>query len=152
VFNDTFAESPERGLWCAVITQALNDATSVDPSNTLCRDQARTWLFGNSADFRDVCRSAGLEPEYIQTHIRKAIAAADSSAAPRKYARQKQEPRPRPETLAATLVTFDGETRSAGEWAALKGLKMNSIYGRLRRGWTIEEALTKPLRGEDETQ
>lgn len=65
---------PEVALWRAVIAQAISDATSIirakDPGLMkragLERDQARTWLLGNSKYFRDVCEMALLEPAAVR--------------------------------------------------------------------------------------
>lgn len=38
--------------------------------------------------------------------------------------------------------TFDGETLTMMQWARKTGLKRQTIESRLRRGWTVENALT----------
>ncbi|MEU1550251.1 hypothetical protein [Nocardia sp. NPDC005745] len=43
-------------------------------------------------------------------------------------------------------VEFCGQTRTVKEWAALLGLKANTLLYRLRRGWPIERALTEGAR------
>lgn len=42
-------------------------------------------------------------------------------------------------------LTFNGETHSVQEWADITGLSRSTIRGRMNRGWTIEEALTKEV-------
>ena len=44
------------------------------------------------------------------------------------------------------LLTYKGETRTQQEWAELKGLTKGTLYGRLRRGWTVERALDTPTK------
>jgi hypothetical protein len=44
------------------------------------------------------------------------------------------------------LFTFEGRTQTASQWAREKNLNLRTLYGRLRIGWTIERALTAPLR------
>ena len=41
------------------------------------------------------------------------------------------------------LLTFDGETHSVSEWARLKGIKKETLFARLRAGWSIARALEK---------
>ena len=41
------------------------------------------------------------------------------------------------------LVTFNGETLSLTEWAERIGVRQNTITYRLKRGWSIERALTE---------
>jgi hypothetical protein len=38
-----------------------------------------------------------------------------------------------------------GQCRSVSEWASITGLSKTAIYGRLRCGWSVSDALTKPL-------
>lgn len=41
-------------------------------------------------------------------------------------------------------LTWQGQTRSLGEWAEVTGVSCQVISRRLLRGWTAEEALTAP--------
>lgn len=43
------------------------------------------------------------------------------------------------------FLTFNGETHCINEWATILGLKRELIKDRLRRGWSVADALTKPL-------
>lgn len=47
---------------------------------------------------------------------------------------------------AAMLVTFDGQTKTASEWAAERGLKWQTVKMRRFRGGSWEEALRPDLR------
>lgn len=42
------------------------------------------------------------------------------------------------------LVTYNGETKTAGAWEAVIGIKACTIYSRIQRGWSAEEAITTP--------
>lgn len=42
------------------------------------------------------------------------------------------------------LITYNGETRCLIEWSELTGIKHTTIDERLKRGWTVEQALTIP--------
>lgn len=46
------------------------------------------------------------------------------------------------------LITFRGETLCLADWASRIGLKPMTIAQRLKMGWSVEQALTAPLRGE----
>lgn len=41
-----------------------------------------------------------------------------------------------------SLFTIDGETKSVSDWARAKGVEINTVHGRLRRGRSIEKALS----------
>lgn len=44
-------------------------------------------------------------------------------------------------TRQARLHTVNGETHCLNEWARRRGMKPAKLHGRLRHGWTINEAL-----------
>lgn len=44
------------------------------------------------------------------------------------------------------LLTFKGETRCLTEWAEVVGLRPITLTSRLRLGWSVERALTAPVR------
>ena len=45
---------------------------------------------------------------------------------------------------SSNRIAIHGVVRSAAAWAALLGLSRQAMYGRLRRGWSIEDAITTP--------
>lgn len=47
------------------------------------------------------------------------------------------------------LLTHQGVTRTLAEWAEVTGLGV-ALQGRIRNGWSVEDALTKPLRPRSE--
>lgn len=51
---------------------------------------------------------------------------------------------------ANTLLTYQGETLPISAWAERIGVKENTIFSRLRYGWSIEETLSKPARSHKE--
>lgn len=44
------------------------------------------------------------------------------------------------------LITFEGETHTVTEWAAIKGIDRHALYSRLKRGWPIEKIFSSPRR------
>jgi hypothetical protein len=66
--NSSFADH-EPGLWRAVITQALMDAStdSRKPEARKVRADALAWLLTPSEDFDDVCDNAGMDPDYVRS-------------------------------------------------------------------------------------
>lgn len=42
------------------------------------------------------------------------------------------------------LITWKGETKTLHSWVAEQGLRRATVSKRLERGWTVEEALSKP--------
>jgi hypothetical protein len=70
----------EIALFRAVVLRALSDATKSDGGSRDAireRSHARDWLLGGSRDFREVCRFAELDPDYIREKA-KALAAVAS--------------------------------------------------------------------------
>jgi hypothetical protein len=72
-------DSPERQLWCAVISRALNDALNdvATISNILHREQirqdARSWFIRNDADFQAACNAAGYDPSVLRPRVLRMI-------------------------------------------------------------------------------
>lgn len=44
------------------------------------------------------------------------------------------------------LLTHDGETLTASEWARRVGMHPLTLFARLNAGWSVEDALTVPVR------
>lgn len=64
-----------------------------------------------------------------------------------RWATYKQQGR---NTSKNTLLTINGETLAAAEWAERNGIQKELVYGRLKKGWTPEEAVsTKPFEREE---
>ena len=43
------------------------------------------------------------------------------------------------------LVTYNNETHTIAEWCILKNIKHSCLLERLKRGWSVEDALNKPV-------
>lgn len=43
-------------------------------------------------------------------------------------------------------ITYQGETKTIGEWAAHFGMRYDLLWRRLRDGWDFEKAINAPLR------
>jgi len=43
-------------------------------------------------------------------------------------------------------LTFKGVTKNVSDWSQTHNIPVKEIFRRLRRGWSLERALTKPLR------
>lgn len=44
------------------------------------------------------------------------------------------------------LITFNGETKTLMQWAETLGVYSGTLFYRLKAGWTVERALTTPVR------
>jgi hypothetical protein len=42
-------------------------------------------------------------------------------------------------------IKYNGATRTAADWSRLTGIGADTIIKRLKAGWTIEQALSKPV-------
>lgn len=51
-------------------------------------------------------------------------------------------------TRRTRLITYRGKTQCIADWSIELGIKRKTIQGRLRRGWTVERALTEPKSSE----
>lgn len=46
-------------------------------------------------------------------------------------------------------IVFDGKRGSCAYWEKITGIPANTISARLHRGWSVERALTQPMRGKN---
>lgn len=44
------------------------------------------------------------------------------------------------------MITYNGQTKTLSEWGQITGLGLKNISSRLRRGWSVDETLGRPLR------
>ena len=45
-------------------------------------------------------------------------------------------------------ISYRGQTKTMSEWAESIGMKQKTLGRRLHLGWSVEDALTKPIRGQ----
>lgn len=78
--------SNETKLWCAVISQAITDATLPLDVRTKRerteRQRARDWFIKDDRSFRDACYRAGLEPDRVRSYVLPLIAEASKHDQP----------------------------------------------------------------------
>ena len=76
VYASDNIDCPEKRLFVAVLSQAVHDAFSehVPPFE---RRAARSFLTGNSEDFRSICELAGRDSRYVKERIRKKVLRED---------------------------------------------------------------------------
>ena len=65
-------DCPEKRLFVAVLSQAVHDAFSSHVP-LFERRAARSFLTGNSEDFRSICELAGRDAKYVKEKIRKKV-------------------------------------------------------------------------------
>ena len=44
------------------------------------------------------------------------------------------------------LITFNGKTQNVTQWATELGFTKSTLFNRIRKGWSIEEMLTTPVK------
>lgn len=60
-----------------------------------------------------------------------------------RWATTKQQARNR---RTSVFITYKGETKVLKDWAIEYGINSCTLTGRLERGWSIEDALNKPVK------
>ncbi len=77
----SYNSSPDVSLRRAIITQAIIDASNNSNTNKEAKKielEAKSWLFGNSAYFAEICIEAGLEKGYVVKIAKEIIKIHDS--------------------------------------------------------------------------
>lgn len=65
-----------------------------------------------------------------------------------RWATSKQQQRNR---SSNRVVAFRGESRCLAEWCEALGMRYITVHSRLRSGWTVEQALSTPVRPKQKT-
>lgn len=99
----------------------------------------------------------GITPAIIIARLERGMAIADAIIKPMKtgyrgqrlpiFSKQQVPPRKKrtPSDHPATKTfTHDGNTLSLSDWAQQTGLKVKTLQSRLRKGWSLELALSEP--------
>lgn len=86
----SYAADACRQLWCAVLAVAISDATRprpplpvnpTDAQQRLHRNKLNQWesdrAYLGSRDFREVCWLAGLDPEAVESRVRRSMERAE---------------------------------------------------------------------------
>lgn len=123
---------PEKNLWCAVINQALLDATA--QTGSADRARAIDWLTKPNRDFVLTCNLAGYEHDFIR---QKALAFIEKHEA--EQARNNKG--------CASHYEYDGKRQSLNDWAKETGIPVATLHDRIRRGWSFEDAITSAVIG-----
>ncbi len=76
--EESGGQTSDRRVWTAVLLQALEDWQS---TNMRRKSEAEKFFFQSNADFSQVCRGAGLQPESVLSRLqRMKIATAQQPA------------------------------------------------------------------------
>lgn len=126
----------EQQLWCAVIAQAIEDATApLSESHRRRKEQisAREWFIEAGIDFQRTCDLAGYDPERIRVATVELIEAAKH---------RDPKPRPRqPNLKKNALHHHEGRSLTIHEWVAETGLNKNVFYAGIKRGKSIGQII-----------
>jgi hypothetical protein len=123
----------DKRLWINVLLQALQDAKSTYSKEVYDRDQARSWLTGNSKDFREVCEMAGVCPIRARRMAEALIKEADASAPP-----PKPPPPPKPKFAHVRRYEFDGKNQTISQWCRELKIAKGTLQSRIEKGWPPE--------------
>lgn len=108
-----------------------------------CRNRSNNRILtidGESHCLSEWAEIVGINPMTINTRLRRGWSDHDAV-----YGRERVINR---ETyrnrVTNRLLTYKGETHCAVEWAEILGMNVNTIRGRLCRGWSVERTLGTP--------
>lgn len=122
---------PENCRWATPIEQANNKSNS-----------HKITYNGETHTIAEWSRISGLNYSLIKSRIHRGWSVDEIfETLPGEYPLSKK-------LAQKGCVEFKGEKHTLREWAEITGLKHATIYNRLRSGWSIEDALTKPVKNQ----
>ena len=63
-----------------------------------------------------------------------------------RWATRGEQNKNRRKRRAGKTIVFNGEEKTIREWANIMNIHSSTLYSRLYYGWSIKEALTKPVK------
>lgn len=102
------------------------------------------WRFGDGerSGFSCFIEDMGRRPSILHT-IDRTLGAMEYGPSSCRWATQAEQQRNRRNNI---VITIDGETKTASEWAREFGVDPSAFISRLRRGWDVLLALKTPVK------
>ena len=102
-------------------------------------DWKRLTMNGETLTVSEWARKTGVSIEAIYRRIRHGWSDERCIVGP---SRKSGGGKPGSGRRPGIFLTMDGETLSVKEWSANTGLTIDTIYGRIRKGWSTRDVLT----------
>lgn len=132
----------QRALWLAVIANAIQDIIKptglIGSARELARRSALLWITRPSADFKEVCALAGIEPDRVRAYAREQLARCGAELPSTKVVP--------PRSREGRQYEMDGTTKPLRSWCEEYNADLNRVRTRLSAGWPLKRALTAPVR------
>ena len=91
---------------------------------------------GFTGSISEICDKFGLDYGMVNNRLQKGWSEEQAFSAPCGAPTEKRN----------HMLTFNGKTQTVAEWTKELGFKKNTISERLRNGYSVERALTEPVR------
>jgi hypothetical protein len=104
------------------------------------RNANKLTFDGKTQSIWDWVEELGLDYELVRARLRLGWSIDDALTVTFEEAKQQRI------VKESRFVEYQGVTRSLNEWAALAGLRKDTLAWRMRTGWSLEKAMTTPAR------
>lgn len=129
------------------IKSRCRDIKSGHPSWDIYGGKGIKNLWDSFEQFRNDMYASYLEHEKLYGRQNTTIERIDSKGhyckENCKWATKKEQSR---NTSRNVFLTHDGQTKTISEWSELRGWPRGILYGRFNFGWSVERALTTPVK------
>lgn len=111
--------------------------TFIEQANNRSNNRIETYQ-GVTDTVANLCRKFDKDHELVNGRLKKGWTLERAMNSPKGYSEIKSH-----------YITFNGETHDISEWAEILGIRKNTLQWMIRHGWSVEKALTTPVRKKD---
>lgn len=130
------------GLSRGAFKRRLLSGMTVDEALSMPRQRVPLTHNGQTLSLAQWARRTGISQSSLHSRLAAGWTTEQALMLP-VGSRVKRVAKPKPVRIdTRKRITFNGHTRTLDEWATVTGLPYDAIRIRLRRGWSIERALT----------
>ncbi len=110
-----------------------------EPVSSGCHGAKEIEYMGETHSMSAWARQLGCSVSQLSKRLRSGMSVEEALTKP--FTKRNQG------CVGGQLIEFQGKKQSLSEWAREKGINFSTLYGRLRKGWSVERMLSADTEG-----